>query len=160
MRIKKFICAVVLAAFVGVSVGGCYGSYALFNNVKKWNGTIGNKWVNSVVHLVLLIVPAYEICLFADIILFNTIEFWTGSNPIAMGGDTYQETDANGNKVYAVKNTDGTLSVTMTDANGNKADFTLVRDENVIRAVDAKGEVIATQIVNNEGEIVAEVASR
>jgi len=159
MSIRKAVCAAVLAAFTCVSVGGCYGSYALFNAVHKWNGSIGNKWINSVVHLVFWIIPVYGICTFADFILFNTIEFWTGSNPIAMG-DTYQETDGKGNKVYAVKNPDGTLSVSLTDVAGNKADFMLVRDENVIRVVNTEGEVIATQIVDKEGEVVAQVASK
>jgi len=159
MRIRKFVCAAVLAAFAGVSVGGCYGSYALFNKVGDFCGSLGNKWISSVVNLVLWIVPAYEICLFGDLIIFNVIEFWTGSNPVAMG-DTYQETDKNGNKVYAVKNADGSLSVSLTDAKGNKADFKLERDENIIRAVDADGEIIAQQIVDSEGAIVAQVAVR
>jgi hypothetical protein len=159
MRIRKFICAAVLAAFVCASVGGCYGKYALFNKVHKWNGKIGDKWINSVVHFVFFgILPVYGICLFADFLIFNTIEFWTGSNPVAMNSDTYHEIDENGNEVFAVRNTDGSLSVSMTDVSGNKTDFTLVNDGNIIRAVDTKGEAIASQIVGNDGEIVAQVA--
>jgi len=160
MRIRKFVCAAVLAAFTCVSVGGCYGKYALFNNAAKFGGNLGGKYVGAVVNLVFWIVPVYEICLVGDLLIFNTIEFWTGSNPVAMNSDTYQESDAAGNKVYAVRNTDGSLSVSMTDANGNKADFTLEHDGNVIRAVDTKGEVIAQQIVDNNGEIIAQVAVR
>ncbi|MDR2693485.1 MAG: DUF3332 domain-containing protein [Chitinispirillales bacterium] len=160
MRIRKFVCAAVLAAFTCVSVGGCYGKYALFNSAHKFGGNLGGKYVGAVVNLVFWVVGVYGICLFADLLIFNTIEFWTGSNPVAMNSDIYQETDADGNKVYAVRNTDGSLSVSMTDVKGNKADFTLERDGNIIRAIDAKGEVIAQQIVNNEGEMVAQVASR
>ena len=109
MRIKKFVCAAVLAAFTCASVGGCYGKYALFNKAHKWMGQIGDKWINSVVHLVLS-APVFGVCLLADAVLFNVIEFWTGSNPVAMNSDTYQETDENGNKIYAVRNTDGSLS--------------------------------------------------
>jgi hypothetical protein len=157
MRIRKFVCAAVLAAFVCASVGGCYGKYALFNKAHKWMGHIGDKWINSVVHFVIS-GPVFGVCLFADAVIFNVIEFWTGSNPVAMNSDTYQETDANGNKVFAVRNTDGSLSVSMTYADGNKADFTLERDENVIRALDTDGEIIASQIVDDNGEIVAQVA--
>jgi len=159
MRIRKFVCAAVLAAFTCASVGGCYGKYALFNKAHKWMGQIGDKWINSVVHFVIS-GPVFGVCLFADAVIFNVIEFWTGSNPVAMNSDTYQETDANGNKVFAVRNTDGSLFVCMTDVNGNKADFTLIRDENVIRAVDAKGEIIAQQLVDNNGEIIAQVTAR
>ncbi len=31
------------------------------------------------------IVPIYGLAMISDALLFNTIEFWTGSNPIAMG---------------------------------------------------------------------------
>jgi hypothetical protein len=159
MSIRKLVCAAVLAAFTCASVGGCYGKYALFNKAHKWMGQIGDKWINSVVHFVIS-VPVFGVCLFADAVIFNVIEFWTGSNPVAMNSDTYEETDGNGNKVYAVRNADGSLSVTMTDVLGNKSGFTLERDENVISAKDTDGEIIAQQIVDNEGEIIAVVTAR
>jgi len=98
MRVRKFVCAAVLAAFACASVGGCYGKYALFNSAAKFGGRLGGKYVGAVVHLVLWIIPVYEICLVGDLLIFNTIEFWTGSNPVAMNSDTYQETDATGIK--------------------------------------------------------------
>jgi hypothetical protein len=42
-----------------------------------------------------------------------------------------------------VKNEDGTLSVQYTAASGEVANLTLQRDENVVRALDANGEVVA-----------------
>ncbi|MDR2591566.1 MAG: DUF3332 domain-containing protein [Chitinispirillales bacterium] len=158
MRIRKFVCAAVLASFLCVSLNSCYGSFALFNKVHKWNGKVGGKWINEVVYLVFWILPVYEICLGADWLILNTIEFWTGSKLVSMNNDTYQETDADGNKVYAVRNTDGSLSVSITDANGKKADFTLEHDGNIIRAVDTKGKIIAQEIVDANSEIVAQTA--
>jgi hypothetical protein len=35
------------------------------------------------VHFALWVVPAYELILLGDILIFNTVEFWTGSNPLA-----------------------------------------------------------------------------
>ncbi len=137
--------ALLLAA--SFTLSGCYGSYALFHKVHKFNGEIGNKWLNSVVHFIANVIPVYSIVFFCDILIFNTIEFWTGSNVLA-SGDTYQETDANGNQISAVKNADGSLSVNLVDANGNKADFTLERDAEVIRAIDAQGNVISQYSVN------------
>jgi len=160
MRIKKFICAAVLASFLCVSLNSCYGSFALFNKVHKWNGSVGGKLINEIVYLVFWILPVYEICLGADWLILNTIEFWTGSKLISMNNDTYQETDADGNKVFAVRNTDGSLSVSITDASGKKADFTLERDGNNIRAVDAKGKVIGQQVIDGNSEAVALAAAR
>ncbi len=36
------------------------------------------------VFLVLAFFPVYGLCLFVDAIVFNTIEFWTGDNPMAI----------------------------------------------------------------------------
>jgi len=154
MSIKKFICAAVLAAFMCASLGGCYGKNAMFGAVHKWNGSLGNKFIVSFVHLILWVLPVYEIAMFADFVILNVIEFWLGSNPMAMG-DIYEDVDGNGNKVYAVKNPDGTLSVTLTDASGKKADFMLVRNDNKISFVDASGIVLATQTHNSEGVAIA-----
>ena len=163
MNIKKFVCAVTLAAFMCVSVGGCYGQFALLNLAQKAVGSLGNKFLVSLVNYFAM--PVYGFCLFADFLIFNTIEFWLGSNPIAMG-NTYEEADENGNKVYAVKNPDGTLSVTMTAADGKKADFMLVRNGNVVSVVGADGTVMAKQIhaadgtakhiLNANGEVIAQ----
>jgi len=138
----------VLAAFTCASMSGCYGSNALFNKVHNWNGSLGDKWINSIVHFVFFgILPVYGFTLFVDVVILNVIEFWTGSNPLAMG-DTYEEMDANGNKIYAVKNADGSLSVNMVDVNGKTAGFTLHRDGNVISAVDASGATIAMRNID------------
>ena len=78
---KRVLSAIALSFFL--LVVSCHGKFGAFNAVQSWNGSLGGKWVNSVVHVALWIVPAYELILFGDIIIFNTIEFWTGSNPMA-----------------------------------------------------------------------------
>lgn len=138
---KKSICTLLCAGVIMLT--GCYGSNACFNKLHKWNGTLGNKWLNSIVHFILQIFGVYWICLgLVDGLVLNTIEFWTGSNPLA-SGDSYFEKDDQGNSIAAVKNADGTLSVEVTAANGEKANLTLQRDENVVRALDDEGNLIA-----------------
>lgn len=79
--------ALVLSLAVGsVTATGCIGKYALFNKVLDWNGTLGDKWINSVVHFAFWLVPIYPLTVVGDFLIFNTIEFWTGSNPIAANG--------------------------------------------------------------------------
>ena len=138
---KKGLIALGLAA--AFTFTACYGSYGLTTKLYKWNGTLGNKWLNSCVHFLMWIIPVYPICAgLIDGLVLNTVEFWSGSNPGA-SGDTYYEKDAQGNQVAAVKNADGSLSMEITDAQGNKANLKLERDADVIRALDANGEVVA-----------------
>ena len=138
---KKGLIALGLAA--AFTFTACYGSYGLTTKRYKLNGTLGNKWLNSCVHFLMWIIPVYPICAgLIDGLVLNTVEFWSGSNPVA-SGDTYYEKDAQGNQVAAVKNADGSLSMEITDAQGNKANLKLERDADVIRALDANGEVVA-----------------
>lgn len=138
---KKSLIALSLAA--AFSLTACYGSYSLSQKLYKWNGTLGNKWLNSCVHFILWVIPVYEICIgLVDGLVLNTVEFWTGSNPVA-SNDTYFEKDAQGNQVSAIKNEDGSLAVQIIDAQGHKADLKLERDADVIRALDANGQVVA-----------------
>ncbi|MBR4785396.1 MULTISPECIES: DUF3332 family protein [Fibrobacter] len=137
---KKGIAALVCAGMITLT--GCYGSNALFGKLHKWNGTLGNKWLNSIVHFGMHVIPVYGFAYFIDYLVLNTVEFWTGSNPLA-SGDSYYEQDAQGNSIAAVKNEDGSLSVELTSAKGEKANLILQRDENVVRALDANGELVA-----------------
>lgn len=83
-RIVKLVSMAMLAIILTVGVAGCFGNFAATRKVYQFNESFGDKWMNQIMFWVLAIVPAYEIAGFADVVLFNTIEFWTGSNPIAM----------------------------------------------------------------------------
>ena len=138
---KKGIVTLLCASMIVLS--GCYGSNACFEKLHKWNGTLGNKWLNSIVPFIMFIFGIYGICWgLIDGLVLNTVEFWTGSNPLA-SGDSYYEKDAQGNEIAAVKNADGTMSVELTTAAGEKAKMTLQRDENVVRALDEEGNLVA-----------------
>ena len=86
---KKGIVTLLCASMIVLS--GCYGSNACFKKLHDWNGTLGDKWINSIVHFFLFWIPVYGVCLFlVDGLVLNTVEFWTGSNPLA-SGDSYFE---------------------------------------------------------------------
>ncbi len=63
----------------------CIGNFALTNKLLAWNKTISNKFVNELVFFAFWIIPVYEVSALADVLVFNTIEFWSGNNPVACG---------------------------------------------------------------------------
>lgn len=77
---KKLIFTVSLACTLFMY--SCMGSFNLTKKIYNWNQSVGDKWINEVVFFVFY-APVYGISVFADAVLFNSIEFWTGSNPIA-----------------------------------------------------------------------------
>ena len=78
---KKVVLSITMASTLLLS--SCLGSFKLTNKCYTWNKSIGDKWINELVFIGLTIIPVYDICLLADAIVFNSIEFWTGNNPVA-----------------------------------------------------------------------------
>lgn len=77
--------ALLLAATIMFS--SCIGSFQLTQKVFKLNKSIGSKWVNELVFAACCILPVYEITLFVDAIVFNSIEFWSGKKVLANNGE-------------------------------------------------------------------------
>ena len=82
MKTNKTLIAVLLIS-TSILCSSCIGSFKLWNGLKEWNQGIGNKFVNELVFIALNIVPVYGVAYFADVVVLNTIEFWSGSNPVA-----------------------------------------------------------------------------
>jgi len=73
----------ILAAALLVS--GCYGPFNLTRKLHQWNGEVSeNKWAVEIVFLALVWAPVYGLAGLGDGLIFNTIEFWGGENPITM----------------------------------------------------------------------------
>ena len=62
---------------------GCYGPFNLTRRLYRWNGQASNeKWGKEIVFLILALTPVYSLTTLADAIVFNSMEFWTGNNPV------------------------------------------------------------------------------
>jgi len=82
-KIRVSVAALMLGAGA-LLMSSCIGKFGLVNKIFTWNQTVTNsKWVNWLVFLGLNIVPVYEFSYFLDLWLFNSLEFWTGNNPMA-----------------------------------------------------------------------------
>lgn len=89
-QFKRTRILVVLAllfsfTFVTTTTSGCYGKFAVTKKLYDWNGSLGNKFLKTVVFWAFIIIPAYELVMLGDFLIFNLIEFWSGNNPIGGG---------------------------------------------------------------------------
>lgn len=136
--------AIGMLAVFSISSTGCFGEFALTRRVYTFNDSLGNNFVKTIVFYAMNIVPVYGIAGFIDTVILNLIEFWTGSNPLAMAdgeieqrvvnykGSKYQITATKNNfnivpleGVNKGKATDLTFDVTsqtwtMTNENGSQ----------------------------------------
>lgn len=148
--------ALLLAAVCMLS--SCIGSFQLTNKVKDWNESLGDKFINEVVFLAFHIVPVYHVCMFADAVVFNSVEFWTGERLVADAGERQMIRNSFGKdvEIKTLKDgylfSDGTSSMKVLYDSANKtwrvetdnqsADLIKFVDENNAQLFLADGEVM------------------
>lgn len=119
---------------------GCMGSFTLTKKIYRWNQHVsGDRWINEVVFLVGLILPVYSLSLLADGVIFNSIQWWTGSNPVAAAGEQKRVVGADGSLAVMTLQADGSIAVKATSPEGDIATFTLVRQGDKVTAVGMSG---------------------
>ena len=83
-------------------MSSCVGSFTMFNKLAQWNRHATKyKLLNEIIFLV--ISPAYAFCGLADVLVLNSIEFWTGDNPMASNIGKTKMVKGEDGLLYAVK---------------------------------------------------------
>lgn len=73
----------ILSFLAAVTLTGCMGRGALTQKVLKFNLKASeDRWNREWIFLGLNITLIYPICALLDVIVFNSVEFWSGENPI------------------------------------------------------------------------------
>ena len=143
-NLKLAATVMVCGAFLFSS---CIGSFGLHSKLLSWNEGIGNKFVNELVYLAFNIIPVYGICYLADALVINSIEFWSGSNPMASIGEVKKVKGENGN--YLVETLENGYSITK---EGETASMELIYDKDLNTwNVVANGESSELIKMNNDG---------
>lgn len=147
MKRNKLTWVAAIALSGTVLFSSCVGSFGLFNRLSSWNQSVGNKFVNELVFLALNIVPVYGVAYLADALVINSIEFWSGTNPMANVGDVKKVKGENGE--YLVKTLEEGYSITK---EGETAEMQLIynKDANTWNVV---AEGVSTELLkmNNDG---------
>jgi Domain of unknown function (DUF3332) len=84
---RKLVAAGVLVCFM-MATTACYGPFNLTKNVYHWNsgikgsGEVSDKWMKEFVFFGMIVVPVYMFSALLDGFIFNSIQFWSGDNPV------------------------------------------------------------------------------
>lgn len=91
MKIIKRSLFVMAMGSLLMTQTGCFGEFALVRKVYNWNAEVSeSKFVRTLMFYVLNIVPVYGVAAMVDVVILNLIEFWSGSNPLAMNEGDYE----------------------------------------------------------------------
>lgn len=134
----------VLAAAlaVGLLTTSCFGPFNATRRVYHWNDTVtSDKWAEEGLFLLITIIPVYGLAFVGDVLLFNSIEFWGGQNPV--DPPLAQLVDDEGNVRH----------VTQVWHDGRPAlGIALPDGDTLIIAQDADGHAV---VLDDQGEVVA-----
>ncbi|MBO4977111.1 MAG: DUF3332 domain-containing protein [Muribaculaceae bacterium] len=141
MKKKIFRGAVAFVLALSLTVTpSCIGSFSLSNRLLGWNQTVGNKFVNELVFFAFWVLPVYEVCGLADILVLNSIEFWSGRNPMTASVDK------------VIEGSDGLRYRIHSDANGY--DVACLDDETISYRLDYSAENDGWTIAVDDSEPV------
>lgn len=73
----------IASLLLGVSLVGCMGNDGLTRKALKWNLTVAEgRWTREFLFVGMFVIPVYPLCKIVDLFILNSIEFWSGKNPI------------------------------------------------------------------------------
>lgn len=148
VNLKMIVTMMLCGAFLFSS---CIGSFGLHRKLTSWNESVGNKFVNELVFIALHIVPVYELCYLADILVINSIEFWSGSNPMASVGDIKKVKGENGN--YLVETIENGYSITK---EGEDISMELIYDQE-LNTWNVVSNGVSTELLRLNDDCTADV---
>ena len=136
-------------------LSSCYvGKFALFNKYVSWQTNMtNNKYVNAIVGFIIGPIVG-GVCMFADVLVLNSIEFWSGSNPIASNIGTTKQVMGKDGRYYAVTTLKNGYEVKA--PTGEITNF-IHNDENDSWSVEQNGVIKELFRFNADGSIQANV---
>ncbi|ANO33524.1 DUF3332 family protein [Vibrio breoganii] len=139
---KKFGLKAVGLAVVAASLSGCIGSNAVTGYVMKFNlEVVDNRYARGGVNM--LLAPVYALTVAVDALIFNSIEFWAGKNPINGKPHIFDS------KVKTMYNMNDDLDPSLTEAPLDPISMRQV-ESSTFEAIDA--DTIQMNVTYNNGD--------
>lgn len=161
MKNKKLIFATALVVACSISFQSCIGSFSLTNKVLTWNRNVNNKFVNELVFFAFWVLPVYEVTAIADLLVINSIEFWSGNKPLEANNRVISSPEGNYYIMahelgYNVTSPDGNVIAFDFDINtqtwsfskdGEKSvDFLRFKDNDHVEILDTNGQFVDVEL--------------
>ena len=136
---------------------GCTGSFNLTKKVYNFHRSQSDKWQDELMFLVCVLVPIYGVSTFADAIVFNSIEFWTGKNPVEMSkadGNQKVVKDKKGVATLSFNNDKQQMTILSKTAAGEKTVILEKQADGSVLAKDKNGQMLYAAGKNAKGDVV------
>ena len=137
---RKPVALAVLLGFLPFA-SACFGSFNLTRKSYQFNkGVSADKWVRWLVFMVMS--PIYPLAGLVDVLFANSVEFWSGNNPITAQLEPRTVIGPNGEVASLIPVENGARLV-ITEPSGAVHTATLLREApGVVAAYDADGRLV------------------
>lgn len=158
--IKRSIAVLCISITAMFAFANCFGRFGIVKTVYGAHRglRIGSGLLAKFIQTLLMYFPfsiLYGLGLWADLILFNLVEFWTGSNPVAAA-----EFDMDGKLVRQFQNGNESVTLTYSDfgrklnisvtAAGKTEEFVALQDKEGVLFREVNGELKAIEVTSQE----------
>ncbi len=149
---KKIISGILICTVI-LGATGCTGPFVLTKKLHQWQTGFDDKWVDEVAFLGCVILPVYGLASLGDAIIFNSVEFWTGDNP--MDSASLSQGDEN---IKLTHQSDGSILIESSDGA-----YILEKSDDHVCVKDGSGNVLYTaktgtdnrvRVYNKDGKIL------
>lgn len=140
----------------GLLVSGCTGTFQLTRKVYNFHRSQTDKWMDEILFLVVWLVPVYGLATLADGVIFNSIEFWTGNNPIqsaAWASPEQRRTVRAGDQALVMTYVPKTDQIMLASAQDAGPTMVLERGPDGVSAKDAQGQILFRSTATPDGGI-------
>lgn len=148
---KRITIFLVLFTIIAV---GCTGTFQLTKKVYEFQTSPQDKWVDEIIFLAFVIVPVYGASTLVDAVVFNSIEFWTGDNPMTASIRSNQEVIAQNeqNSMKMKYNVQSNNIEVFSPTDPDKS-FVLSKTEAGVKAMSREGKVLFTSVGDTSGGV-------
>lgn len=156
---KKYLSVAIVGCLCGsMMMSSCIGSFALTSKLLSWNRQVSNKFVNELVFFAFWVLPVYEVSAVADLLVLNSIEFWSGSNPVASTGN-HEILGQDGRRYLVECDTKG-YTITDEDGTVTRLDFDAEHSSWSVKVDDGESYELMTFIDDNHVSLPTATGSR
>lgn len=145
---NKIVVSILVFAFLAA---GCTGSFNLTKKVYNFHRSQSDKWADELCFLLVALTPIYGLATFADAIVFNSIEFWSGKNPVEASAQAQSRIAQNGQDKVLMTYNAKTDQVHVASAANHGVIFE--RSATAVTAKNEKGQVLYSSVQSESGDV-------
>ena len=143
---------------VALMASGCYGPFNLTRRLYRWNGQISqDKWAVEAVFIVCAWAPVYLLAGLGDSLVFNSIEFWGGKNPVeppsAQGVQTRRIAKADAAVVLSRNDAGTQFALEQFRGDQSAGSLRIEPRDGMLVGTDAQGQVLFTAQTLDDGSV-------